>query len=40
MNRRFFATIVTKKKASLSTYPFLKELGISKNNSGVYHSGK
>ena len=35
--RRFFA--VKSPKASLKDYPFLKELGITKTNSGIYHSG-
>ena len=41
---RFFSTpskIVRKPKpVSLANYPFLKQLGITKNNSGVYHSGE
>jgi hypothetical protein len=32
--------MVRKPKAvSLANYPFLKQLGITKNNSGVYHTG-
>lgn len=40
--RLFSSTIkiVRKPKAvSLANYPFLKQLGITKNNSGVYHTG-
>lgn len=38
--QRLFSTAIRKPKASLSAYPFLKELGIGRANSGVYHSGE
>ena len=37
---RLFSTKVTKKASSLKDFPFLRQLGITKNNESVYHSGQ
>jgi hypothetical protein len=38
--KRFFSSKPKAVKASLKDYTFLKELGITRTNSGVFHSGQ